>query len=85
MKRSDAIEKLARDYPWYYDDTEEILDDLLGTMIEELGFLPPKIKNPELQGNYENFEDWLNSGFHYPNHIDYGKDYYVHEWEPEND
>jgi len=81
MKRDDMIEKMI-ELTNYHDDgyLEPYVADKLLTMLEEEGMLPPQIVNPMIYGGYSSYIHFIDCNLHH-NCIDYGKEYYLNEWE----
>lgn len=86
MKRSDLINSLVKILETMPEGASNyhIVDILIGKA-ERLGMLPPDTVNPDLEGEYNDKWTFIDSGvLIYPNHVDYGKDYYVNKWDNED-
>jgi len=96
MKRKEVIHEIYLIMSDYYEGvTGKILteeDDLIiGTKdfaedilyrLEKLGMLPPAIINPNLECEYDGILNFVDETIH-DNAKDYGKEYYVNEWDEE--
>jgi len=82
MKKSHAALMIAECLidPHYPDDTIKEAEYILNKLIK-CGIEAPQIVNPDLEGEYKDHWDWVDSGVHYPNHVDHGKEYYIRVWE----